>query len=338
MTDNEIEYMEASNARYFYIRKGPYYRPGASGYTDFRTKAGIFTKAEAVDHARKSRELTLIPVNEADHNAALREEIEELSTRLIALEVVPGTTFIDDCLSGKANAEQVYEYINEWKTGSYDKSIHEFLGLTVDEYLKFSEQIDGTGIIKSVIIRRECGPPKKRSFMEECVIGNAFTKDVNDYIEIWHSSPDDLGPLHTYLGLTESEYADFVVHGEGTLDALVDARRKDKVKRGRMLEHLGKLDDEDVVRVDWEKVVEHVSKNGYIFPPSIVELNTFRESVRNYKSLMGLLETYDEQCQEGVPTGLGHHQLIGHYLIQTSGQGSYLIWWERQPTDPKFLL
>jgi hypothetical protein len=35
-----------------YIRKGSYHRPGSSGYTDFRHRAGVFTKQEAISSAK----------------------------------------------------------------------------------------------------------------------------------------------------------------------------------------------------------------------------------------------------------------------------------------------
>lgn len=38
------------------------------------------------------------------------------------------------------------------------------------------------------------------------------------------------------------------------------------------------------------------------------------------------------QADEGVPTAIGKHPTLGWYVIESSGQGPYLIWseWEEQ--------
>lgn len=69
--------------KFCYIRKGSYYMPNSCGYTQFRHKAGVYEKADAVSHARSCRELTIIPINIEEHNKAINEEINDLKTRLI---------------------------------------------------------------------------------------------------------------------------------------------------------------------------------------------------------------------------------------------------------------
>lgn len=69
-----------------YIKKGGYYRPHSSGYTDFRHRAGIFTKEEAVKSAKSCRDLTIIPINKDEHNKMINDEIDDLKTRLIIKE------------------------------------------------------------------------------------------------------------------------------------------------------------------------------------------------------------------------------------------------------------
>jgi hypothetical protein len=69
-----------------YIKKGGYYRPHSSGYTDFRHRAGIFTKEEAVKSAKSCRDLTIIPINAIEHNKMINDEIDDLKTRLIIKE------------------------------------------------------------------------------------------------------------------------------------------------------------------------------------------------------------------------------------------------------------
>lgn len=61
MTESQIIKLENSKAKFFYITNGPYYRPGASGYTSRITEAGLFTKEEAISHARHCEDLTIHP-------------------------------------------------------------------------------------------------------------------------------------------------------------------------------------------------------------------------------------------------------------------------------------
>jgi len=48
------------------------------------------------------------------------------------------------------------------------------------------------------------------SFVTDLVSGKATMKDVDDYIDHWHSSNSELS-LHEYLGMTQLEY-EFFVH------------------------------------------------------------------------------------------------------------------------------
>jgi len=66
-----------------YIRKGYYYRPNSSGYTDFIHKAGIYSKEEAVSSAKSCKDLTIVPVKIVEHNKILESEIADLKTRIL---------------------------------------------------------------------------------------------------------------------------------------------------------------------------------------------------------------------------------------------------------------
>jgi hypothetical protein len=67
-----------------YIRKhGSYYRPNASGYTSFQVFAGIYTKDDAVKHGRSCDDLQIIPIDSAEHNRMIQEEITDIQSRLI---------------------------------------------------------------------------------------------------------------------------------------------------------------------------------------------------------------------------------------------------------------
>jgi len=75
--------LEDPNITHCYIRKGRYYRPGSCGYTDFRTRAGVFTKEEAVNSGMRCDELSIIPIDIDEHNKILQEEINHIQSRII---------------------------------------------------------------------------------------------------------------------------------------------------------------------------------------------------------------------------------------------------------------
>lgn len=82
--DSELEdILKDDSISHCYISKGGYYRPGGSGYTDFRSRAGIFTKKEAVSSAKSCRELFIIPIDKEEHNKMINDEVTELQSRLI---------------------------------------------------------------------------------------------------------------------------------------------------------------------------------------------------------------------------------------------------------------
>jgi hypothetical protein len=69
--------------KFCYIKKGGYYRPNSCGYTDFRHRAGVYTKEEAVSHAKSCSDLTLIPIDIEEHNLMIQKEIDDLTTRVL---------------------------------------------------------------------------------------------------------------------------------------------------------------------------------------------------------------------------------------------------------------
>lgn len=74
--------------KYCYIKKGgTYYRPNSAGYTDYKTKAGIYEKEDAIDSAKRCDELQIIPINIEEHNQTILSEIEELGKQLIGLAI-----------------------------------------------------------------------------------------------------------------------------------------------------------------------------------------------------------------------------------------------------------
>lgn len=72
-----------SNISHCYIKKGSYYQDNWAGYTDFKSRAGVYIKKEAISHARNVREIDIIPINKEDHNTIISLEIDKLKKRLI---------------------------------------------------------------------------------------------------------------------------------------------------------------------------------------------------------------------------------------------------------------
>lgn len=76
--------IKSKNITHCYVLKnGLFYRPNASGYTEYSSKAGIYLKEQAIKMAEKCEELLLLPIDNTNHNKMVLEEIKELSARLI---------------------------------------------------------------------------------------------------------------------------------------------------------------------------------------------------------------------------------------------------------------
>lgn len=64
------------------------------------------------------------------------------------------------------------------------------------------------------------------NFIQDCINGDALLSDIDEYIDQWHDSSDDL-PLYSFLGMTKKEYALFV-EDEAFLASIVTAHREGK--------------------------------------------------------------------------------------------------------------
>lgn len=51
---------------------------------------------------------------------------------------------------------------------------------------------------------------KQKTFMDKLVAGEATIDQIDDAIDEWHDSKEDMGSIYEYLGLTEAEYGLFV--------------------------------------------------------------------------------------------------------------------------------
>lgn len=60
-------------------------------------------------------------------------------------------------------------------------------------------------------------------FVTDCLNGDAFLTEIDNYIDAWHESDDDI-PIHTFLGMNKKEYALFV-EDETYLGYIIAARK-----------------------------------------------------------------------------------------------------------------
>jgi len=64
----------------------------------------------------------------------------------------------------------------------------------------------------------------KRTFVQECVHGDATPSAIDDFVERWHAGEGE-GTLAEYLGFTAAEYAAWVEDPD-RLASILDAYRK----------------------------------------------------------------------------------------------------------------
>ncbi|MCD8433540.1 hypothetical protein LNJ05_12285 [Tenacibaculum finnmarkense genomovar ulcerans] len=69
--------------KYCYKIKRGYYRPNNCGYTDSKKEAGIYSKEEAVSSAKSCRDVRIETIDIGEHNQMIKDEIQELNTRLL---------------------------------------------------------------------------------------------------------------------------------------------------------------------------------------------------------------------------------------------------------------
>lgn len=76
--------LEDSDISHCYIiKRGLYYGDNMCGYTDYRSKAGVYTKSDAVSHAMSCHEVSVRVIDKEDHNNLILEQIKALRSRII---------------------------------------------------------------------------------------------------------------------------------------------------------------------------------------------------------------------------------------------------------------
>jgi hypothetical protein len=56
--------------------------------------------------------------------------------------MVPNATFAGACQTGQADATQIDAWLERWHLEPMDLELHEFLGLTLEEYVRWVKEPD----------------------------------------------------------------------------------------------------------------------------------------------------------------------------------------------------
>lgn len=54
-----------------------------SGYTSYKSKAGVYEKIVAINHGKSVESITIIPIDKVEHNKMIQDEINELEKKII---------------------------------------------------------------------------------------------------------------------------------------------------------------------------------------------------------------------------------------------------------------
>ena len=77
------EILNNESIKYCYIVKSGYYRPNRCGYTDYKHRAGVYTKEEAVLEAKSCGAVRVEVIDIEEHNKRIQDEIQDLKSRII---------------------------------------------------------------------------------------------------------------------------------------------------------------------------------------------------------------------------------------------------------------
>lgn len=85
MTKAQIKKIAKNNkiTHCYLYKRGYYYRPESRGYTELKQEAGIYIKEQAIQHAEKCDEVTIIPIDNEEHNQMIVDTVKDLMSRYI---------------------------------------------------------------------------------------------------------------------------------------------------------------------------------------------------------------------------------------------------------------
>ena len=79
----ELEQMKLDHEYAYIMKRGTYYLPGSCGYTDYKSRAGVYTIEKAVQSAIGCEEITIVPINIEEHNKMIQSSIDDLTKNII---------------------------------------------------------------------------------------------------------------------------------------------------------------------------------------------------------------------------------------------------------------
>jgi hypothetical protein len=93
-------------------------------------------------------------------------------------------TFVDLALDGRATLDEIDDYVDAWHDSDDPRELHEFLGMTWDEYALWGEQPDA---LRYIIASRWRGVPVEtllREYASELEPAMARARDENEAREV----------------------------------------------------------------------------------------------------------------------------------------------------------
>jgi len=95
--------------------------------------------------------------------------------------------FMDACMSGDALLEEIEDYVDEWHEGDSDEELHEYLGMTEEEYTIW---VENDAALKTIFHARKVGVPIEKFISEDrgqsLVARSASAKEAEQIKEWLH--------------------------------------------------------------------------------------------------------------------------------------------------------
>lgn len=79
------------------------------------------------------------------------------------------------------------------------------------------------------------------AFLDQVLASAAKPEDIDDFVSAWHASTTDKRPLHSFLGLTEEEYHNWVLAPD-TLQHIIEIQRLTRAARIELTHAVAKAD------------------------------------------------------------------------------------------------
>jgi hypothetical protein len=126
--------------------------------------------------------------------------------------------FIDLCIAGKAQVEQINDFSNIKHREHPTALLHKFLGFSTEDYVFY---VSGY-LTTEAIINKKLGRPYSWTFVYQCLMGTAQENELGSFIEEWESSNSRL-KVHDFLGMNKCEYVN-LLNGFTSIHSILNRR------------------------------------------------------------------------------------------------------------------